>query len=157
MRSEQDMESIIESKLSLEKKRKFEDDYIIVEDLSISKKVKIYKVQSKKDRLTIRTMHRIQKSSFCNINDDKIMAKEFELLSSLDNPKIIKLFTFCTYNMNFNIISEYFKEGTLDMKIKKHKIFTETQAKYVCKQLLCGIKYLNEHNLVHTDINPDII
>ena len=59
--------------------------------------------------------------------------------------------------MNFNIISEHFKEGSLDTKIQKHKIFSENQAKYVCKQLLSGIKYLNEHNLVHTDINPDII
>ena len=157
MRYEQDDESIIDTKIPLEMKKKFEDEYIIIEDISISKKVKIYKVRSKKDRLTIRTMHHIQKSSFCNLNDDKIMAKEFELLSSLDHPNIVKLITFYTYNMNFNIISEYFKEGSLDMKIKKHKIFTESQAKYVCKQLLNGIKYLNDHNLVHTDINPDII
>ena len=157
MRYEQDDESIIDTKIPLEMKKKFEDEYIIIEDISISKKVKIYKVRSKKDRLTIRTMHHIQKSSFCNLNDDKIMAKEFELLSSLDHPNIVKLITFYTYNMNFNIISEYFKEGSLDMKIKKHKIFTESQAKYVCKQLLNGIKYLNDHNLAHTDINPDII
>ena len=157
MRYEQDDESIIDTKIPVEMKKKFEDEYIIIEDISISKKVKIYKVRSKKDRLTIRTMHHIQKSSFCNLNDDKIMAKEFELLSSLDHPNIVKLITFYTYNMNFNIISEYFKEGSLDMKIKKHKIFTESQAKYVCKQLLNGIKYLNDHNLAHTDINPDII
>ena len=157
MKTEQEFDSIIDTKLPEEKKKKFEDEYTIIEELSISKKVKIYKVQSKKDRLTCRTMHRIQKSSFCNINDDRIMAKEFELLSNLDHPNIIKLITFFTNDMNFNIISEYFKEGTLDEKIKKHKIFSENQAKYVCKQLLNGIKYLNEHNLVHTDINPDII
>lgn len=157
MKSEQDYESLIETKLPEERKRKFEDDYTIIEELSISQKVKIYKVQSKKDRLTCRTMHRIQKSSFCNINDDKIMAKEFELLSKLEHPNIIKLITFYTNDMNFNIISEYFKEGTLEEKIQKHKIFSENQAKYVCKQLLNGIKYLNENNLVHTDINPDII
>ena len=157
MRSEQEFESLLESKLPEEKKKKFEDEYTIIEELSISKKVKIYKVQSKKDRLTCRTMHRIQKSSFCNLNDDRIMAKEFELLSKLDHPNIIKLITFYTNDMNFNIISEYFKEGTLDEKIQKHKIFSENQAKYVCKQLLNGIKYLNDNNLVHTDINPDII
>ena len=102
-------------------------------------------------------MHRIQKSSFCNLNDDRIMAKEFELLSKLDHPNIIKLITFFTNDMNFNIISEYFKEGNLESKIEKHKIFSENQAKYVCKQLLSAIKYLNDNNLVHTDINPDII
>ena len=102
-------------------------------------------------------MHRIQKSSFCNLNDDRIMTKEFDLLSSLDHPNIIKLITYFTNDMNFNIISEYFKEGNLEAKIQKHKIFSENQAKYVCKQLLNAIKYLNEHNLVHTDINPDII
>ena len=59
--------------------------------------------------------------------------------------------------MNFNIISEYFKEGTLDSKIRKHKIFSEIQVKYVCRQLLNAVKYLNENNLVHTDISPDII
>ena len=102
-------------------------------------------------------MHCIQKSSFCNLNDDKIMTKEFELLSKLHHPNIIKLFTFFTSDMNFNIISEYFKEGTLDSKIRKHKIFSEKQAKYVCRQLLNAVKYLNENNLVHTDISPDII
>ena len=157
MKNEQEYESLIDKKFVEENKKKFEDEYTIIEELSISQKVKIYKVQSKKDRLTCRTMHRIQKSSFCNINDDRIMSKEFELLSNLDHPNIIKLITFFTNDMNFNIISEYFKEGTLDERIKKHKIFSENQAKYVCKQLLNGIKYLNEHNLVHTDINPDII
>ena len=102
-------------------------------------------------------MHCIQKSSFCNLNDDKIMTKEFELLSKLYHPNIIKLFTFYTTDINFNIISEYFKEGTLDLKIKKHKIFTEKQVKHIGKQLLSVVKYLNENNLVHTDITPDII
>ena len=139
------------------KKKKFEDEYKILEEMLISKKVKIYKVQSKKDRLTCRMMHSIQKTSFCNLNDDKIMAKEFELLSKLSHPNIIKLFTFYTTDINFNIISEFFKEGTLDSKIKKHKIFTENQAKHVCHQLLNVVKYLNENNLVHTDITPDII
>ena len=158
MKYEQEYESLIDSKLPQENKnKKFEDEYTIIEELLISKKVKIFKVQSKKDRLTCRTMHRIQKSSFCNLNDDRIMFKEFELLSNLEHPNIIKLITFFTNDMNFNIISEYFKEGTLETKIQKHKIFSENQAKYVCKQLLNAIKYLNEHNLVHTDINPDII
>ena len=143
--------------LNRRKKKKFEDEYTILEELLISKKVKIYKVQSKKDRLTCRMMHCIQKSSFCNLNDDKIMTREFELLSKLYHPNIIKLFTFYTTDINFNIISEYFKEGTLDSKIKKHKIFTEKQVKHVGKQLLSVVKYLNENNLVHTDITPDII
>ena len=142
---------------SKKKKKKFEDEYKILEELLISKKVKIYKVQSKKDRLTCRMMHSIQKTSFCNLNDDKIMSKEFELLSKLSHPNIIKLFTFYTTDINFNIISEYFKEGTLDTKIRKHKIFTENQAKHVCSKLLNVVKYLNENNLVHTDITPDII
>ena len=139
------------------KKRKFEDEYKILEELIISKKVKIYKVQSKKDRLTCRMMHSIQKTSFCNLNDDKIMTKEFELLSKLYHPNIIKLFTFYTTDINFNIISEYFREGTLDSKIKKHNVFTEEQVKHICKQLLNVVKYLNENNLVHTDLTPDII
>ena len=143
--------------LNRRKKKKFEDESTILEELLISKKVKIYKVQSKKDRLTCRMMHCIQKSSFCNLNDDKIMTREFELLSKLYHPNIIKLFTFYTTDINFNIISEYLKEGTLDSKIKKHKIFTEKQVKYVGKQLLSVVKYLNENNLVHTDITPDII
>ena len=147
----------MDTNLVRKKKKKFEDEYKILEELLISKKVKIYKVQSKKDRLTCRMMHCIQKSSFCNLNDDKIMAKEFELLSKLNHPNIIKLFTFYTTDINFNIISEYFKEGTLDSKIKKHKIFTEKQVKHVVKQLLSVVKYLNENNLVHTDITPDII
>ena len=158
MKYDQEYESLIDSKLPEENKKKnFEDEYTIIEELLISQKVKIFKVQSKKDRLTCRTMHRIQKSSFCNLNDDRIMTKEFDLLSNLDHPNIIKLITFFTNDMNFNIISEYFKEGNLEAKIQKHKIFSENQAKYVCKQLLSAIKYLNEHNLVHTDINPDII
>ena len=67
MKYDQDYESLIDSRFPEENKRKFEDEYTIIEELLISKKVKIYKVQSKKDRLTCRTMHRIQKSSFCNL------------------------------------------------------------------------------------------
>ena len=81
----------MEVNIGRRKKKNFDDEYTILEELLISKKVKIYKVQSKKDRLTCRMMHSIQKSSFCNLNDDKIMTKEFELLSKLNHPNIIKL------------------------------------------------------------------
>lgn len=53
MKYEQEYESLIDSKLPQENKnKKFEDEYTIIEELLISKKVKIFKVQSKKDRLT---------------------------------------------------------------------------------------------------------
>ena len=51
-------------------------------------------------------MHSIQKTSFCNLNDDNIMAKEFELLSKLSHPNIIKLFIYFIkiiyYYSNYN-------------------------------------------------------
>ena len=56
----------MEVNIGRRKKKNFDDKYTILEELLISKKVKIYKVQTKKDRLTCRMMHSIQKSSFCN-------------------------------------------------------------------------------------------
>ena len=136
---------------------KFERDYNIIEEITTNPTIKIYKVQSRVDRLTYRTMIRIQKSSFKNKSDDKIMKEEFDRLQNTQHSHIIKLYDNYINDSHYKIIADYCKEGVLETKLRQKGVFSEYQTKFVAYQLLQAVKYLNENNLVHTDIKPDII
>ncbi len=87
----------------------------------------------------------------------KILA-EIKLMKKLRNHKnIIKLFEYLETETYFCIIMENIPGGNLLNIINKMSKIPEKLSKYIFKQLIEGIKYIQNQGIVHRDIKPDNI
>jgi len=83
---------------------------------------------------------------------------EIKLMKKLRNHKnIIKLFEYLETETHFCIIMENIPGGNLLNIINKMSKIPEKLSKYIFKQLIEGIKYIQNQGIVHRDIKPDNI
>ena len=89
----------------------------------------------------------------------KSIKSELTILKSLDHTNIIKYFQ-ADYNPDLNMIDiliEYVPSGTMSALIKKYKGFSEAVIRNYTKQLLDGLNYVHEHEIVHRDLKSENI
>jgi len=91
--------------------------------------------------------------------DDKwnpmLFRQEYELLTLLDHPNIVK---YCDSYMDpkrFYICTELCKGGELFDKIKELKKFNEVEAAEIVKTIISAISYCHSKNIVHRDLKPE--
>ncbi|NWX07520.1 NEK11 kinase, partial [Caloenas nicobarica] len=81
---------------------------------------------------------------------------EAQLLSKLDHPAIVKFYASFVERDSFCIITEYCEGGDLDFKIQEYKesgrIFTQRQIVDWFMQLLLGVNYMHERQILHRDL-----
>ncbi|KAK5579766.1 hypothetical protein RB653_009452 [Dictyostelium firmibasis] len=78
--------------------------------------------------------------------------REAAILAKCDHPNIVKLHT-CHIDKDSNlwIVMEFMEGGTFEEAAKAWK-FNENNLAYVAKELLKGLQYLHENNMVHRDL-----
>jgi len=93
--------------------------------------------------------------------DDKwnpmLFRQEYELLTLLDHPNIVK---YCDCYMdpkNFYICTELCKGGELFDKIKELKKFAEVAAAEIVRTIISAIHHCHSKNIVHRDLKPENI
>lgn len=88
------------------------------------------------------------------------LKKEFEMLKQVDHDNIIKYMSLykpktTTYNncLEFGIIMEHMPGGSLDSFIEEdfHN-FSFSFKKTIMKQILSGLDFLHQHNIIHRDL-----
>ena len=57
----------------------------------------------------------------------------------------------------YYLIFELFSGGNLKEYIKQHGVFSEDNAIYIIRNILEGLRYLHEKNIMHRDIKPENI
>ncbi|KGL88799.1 Serine/threonine-protein kinase Nek11, partial [Charadrius vociferus] len=81
---------------------------------------------------------------------------EAQLLSTLNHPAIVKFYASFVERDSFCIITEYCEGGDLDFKIQEYKesgkIFTQRQIIDWFIQLLLGVNYMHERQILHRDL-----
>ena len=85
------------------------------------------------------------------------MQNEIKLLRSVDHKNLIKLDSVFETKNSYYLIFELFSGGNLREYVKEKGVFTESQASFVLKNILEGVKYLHNKNIMHRDIKPDNI
>ena len=83
---------------------------------------------------------------------------ETNIMKSLtNNPYIVKIFETYETQKHICIVMEYICAGDLLSYIRKRSKLTEPIAKYIFKQIILGLQYIHNHNIVHRDIKLDNI
>ena len=77
---------------------------------------------------------------------------ETDLMKKLNHPNITKIFEMFEDEKYFMIIMEYINGGNLFSFVKKRRKLSEKTAKFLFRQIILGIKYIHEQNIVHRDI-----
>eukprot|EP01084_Bolivina_argentea_P176292 305097_1 len=89
-------------------------------------------------------------------SDIEAFKKEILYLSKLTNhPNIIKMYDFCDSAQGLYMVLEMCNGGDVMQKMEYVKVFKEHEAKHLVKQIVAGLCYFHQHNIVHRDLKLD--
>lgn len=91
---------------------------------------------------------------FNDETERKMIEKEIEIFSQLKHENIISFKESWCQDKNISIIMEYAEKGDLNSYIKSRrgKLIHESEIKSLFRQIVEGIKYLHNLNIIHRDI-----
>jgi len=82
----------------------------------------------------------------------KMFMREFDLISKLDHPNVVKIFE-RAFAENFAYIAmEYFPRG--DLKERMEKEIDSSTALFYLQQMALGLEAMHDSNIIHRDIKP---
>lgn len=87
----------------------------------------------------------------------KHATRETEVHKELNHPNIVRLYDTIDIDENsFATVLEYCEGPDLSFYLKQHKTIPEKEAKVIIRQILAGLKYLNDHKtkIIHYDLKP---
>ena len=93
-----------------------------------------------------------KKNSELTGDNMKKIKYETDLMKKLNHPNITKVLEMFEDEKFFLIIMEYINGGNLFSFVKKRRKLSEKTAKFLFRQIILGIKYIHEQNIVHRDI-----
>ena len=105
----------------------------------------------------------INKNNVGYNNDVDYLKKEVNILNSLDNPRIMKIYDILDNHHYFFIFMELIEGGNLkDLIIKRYLdnniyLFRDSECSQIMKGILEALNYLHKKNIIHRDIKPENI
>ena len=99
----------------------------------------------------------IEKDSLKGDRSQQNIINEISLQKSFNHPKIVKVKKYAEDDKKIYILLELCKNNTLEHLIKKRGHLTEIETKCYIFQLIQGIKYLHNKNIIHRNLKPSNI
>jgi len=136
---------------------KIEDTYKFVNEIGEGAFGKVYLIENKKTKQRF-ACKRLSKKKIKNKDS---LQREIEMMKDLDHPNIVKLIEVYEDKAYIFLVMEELKGGELFERIlaraKGNNYYTEREVAVLFKQIVSGIAYCHEINIVHRDIKPDNI
>jgi serine/threonine protein kinase len=104
----------------------------------------------------LRAVKRIDKEKL-NEKALKMIIKEYDIVSQLDHPNIIKFYDYKEFDRYIYIFMDYYPEGDLITYEEQFAYINECTAWLIFRQVLDALVYLHEHNVIHRDIKLENI
>jgi len=80
---------------------------------------------------------------------------EIAVLKNIRHPNIIGLYEVFYTGTKLYLVMEFCKDGELYSHIVKHKSLPADESAIILKQMLMGLAYLHDQNIVHRDMKPE--
>lgn len=138
------------------------DDLSLTEILNPNSSKNVY-LTTKKDSEVKYATKVVDKTKYKDPLFEKYLKSEMTVLSNISHPNLIKLIEIKESPEFCFIVTEYCNGGNLSTYFDNYKKennnqpFTEEIVQYIMKQIIQGIKYLHENNIIHRKINMDNI
>ncbi|XP_006454689.1 hypothetical protein AGABI2DRAFT_62685 [Agaricus bisporus var. bisporus H97] len=87
----------------------------------------------------------------------RALKMESETLKHLDHPNIVQYLGFEETTDNLSIFLEYVPGGSVGSCLHKHGRFNQDVTKSFTSQILSGLEYLHDRNILHRDLKADNI
>lgn len=143
-------------------RRSFFDDYILQGQLGSGHYavVKEARDRTSGDIVAVKIFHP-NKTGSGSPDDDKLR-QEMELLLSISHPNIVQFISHYVEPISEGTATTYLvlekvNSGELFQRIVNKLKFREAEARAIYKQLLSGLRYLHDKNIIHRDIKPENI
>jgi serine/threonine protein kinase len=72
-----------------------------------------------------------------------------------DNPNIVSLLNFYESDKTFHVVLELAQGGDVFARLSKRKVYMETDARTLAKNMLIAIDFIHSNNYVHRDLKPE--
>jgi hypothetical protein len=132
------------------------DNYRIIENLGIGGMGVVFKaVHIKLDKLFALKM--IAPGLLMNENFIKRFQTEAKALARLEDPNIVRIYDFRSYDDQWFIVMEYVDGMNLLSRIKHEGVFNWREAFTIIKKVLSAIGHAHENDIIHRDIKPNNI
>ncbi|CAD8098004.1 unnamed protein product [Paramecium sonneborni] len=133
--------------------KKFQNDYFITEEKVQINGLngKIFVVENK-----VTGLKRIAKIAKNTLTNDQIneYVNYLQQIKKLDHPNIIKLYDFYNDDKHIYLVEEYYNGGDLYQRLNQEMQSSEKiHIAYVFQQVLSGIYYLHQQEIVHKNIS----
>lgn len=143
--------------------RSFFDDYILLNQLGSGHYavVKEARDRTNGDIVAVKIFHP-NKTGSASATDDAKLRQEMELLLSINHPNIVRFISHYVEPINeFSsttyLVLEKVNSGELFQRIINKLKLGQSETRAIFKQLLSGLRYLHEKNIIHRDIKPENI
>jgi calcium-dependent protein kinase len=83
-------------------------------------------------------------------NEESYIKKEIFILKKMIHPNVVQIYEFYSDIKYYQLVMEYCKKGELSQYIKKS--FSEKQLAIIFYQILSGLCYLHDNDIIHEDI-----
>lgn len=141
----------------------FFDDYILLNQLGSGHYavVKEARDRTSGDIVAVKIFHP-SKTGLASAAEDAKLKQEMELLLSINHPNIVRFISHYVEPVNaFSsttfLVLEKVNNGELFQRIVNKLKLRQDETKAIFKQLLSGLHYLHERNIIHRDIKPENI
>ena len=124
--------------------------YTIISKIGSGSYSKVYKAIDTETKTTVAM--KIITTSKLNTSLVQRLSKEIEILKQLNHINIISLLNYSITDKHIYLIMELCNGGTIGDKIGK--LTNEAQIKEIIKQIIDGMLYLQNKDILHRDIKP---
>jgi len=132
--------------------------YLLAEERGRGATAKVYRCTRGNDVYAVKVVELLKSRS-----DDKqrklMMAeREVKILQELRHEKIVNLIEiFEEPGVKLYMVMEYMPEGDLFKWIQNYKAFNDELSRSIFLQVVDGLKYMHEKNVIHRDLKPENI